>query len=66
MTATSAPATAAGTRVRATAQASGRLLLAGALSGPLFFASAITQMLTREGFDITRHPISQLSTGDLG
>ncbi len=23
-------------------------------------------MLTREGFDITRHPISQLSTGDLG
>ncbi|NYI94294.1 hypothetical protein HNR12_000571 [Streptomonospora nanhaiensis] len=66
MTATSAPATAAGTRVRAAAQASGRLLLAGALSGPLFFASAITQMLTREGFDITRHPISQLSTGDLG
>ncbi|MFI6515622.1 DUF998 domain-containing protein [Spirillospora sp. NPDC050679] len=43
-----------------------RLLLAGALAGPVFFASAITQMLTREGFDITRHPISQLSTGDLG
>lgn len=52
--------------VRRTAQTSGRLLLAGALAGPLFFASAITQMLTREGFDITRHPISQLSTGDLG
>lgn len=43
-----------------------RLLLAGALAGPVFFASASTQMLTREGFDITRHPISQLSTGSLG
>ncbi|WP_410872790.1 DUF998 domain-containing protein [Nocardia sp. A7] len=46
-------------------RASDRLLLAGAAAGPLFFASAITQMLTREGFDITRHPISQLATGDL-
>ncbi|WP_433357047.1 DUF998 domain-containing protein [Microtetraspora malaysiensis] len=45
---------------------SGRLLFAGALAGPVFFASAIAQMLTREGFDITRHPISQLATGDLG
>ncbi|MFC4117192.1 DUF998 domain-containing protein [Nonomuraea zeae] len=45
---------------------SGRLLLAGALAGPVFLASAIIQMLTREGFDITRHPISQLSTGGLG
>ncbi|WP_043632799.1 DUF998 domain-containing protein [Nonomuraea candida] len=58
--------TATGVSARATAPASGRLLLAGALAGPVFFASAITQMLTREGFDITRHPISQLSTGDLG
>ncbi|WP_026402473.1 DUF998 domain-containing protein [Actinomadura rifamycini] len=59
MTATAVP-------VRETVRTSGRLLLAGALAGPLFFASAIAQMLTREGFDITRHPISQLSTGDLG
>ncbi|MFI5720607.1 DUF998 domain-containing protein [Nocardia sp. NPDC051750] len=44
---------------------SDRLLLAGAAAGPLFFASAIIQMLTRDGFDITRHPISQLATGDL-
>ncbi|WP_328392258.1 DUF998 domain-containing protein [Nocardia sp. NBC_00416] len=43
-----------------------RLLFAGAVAGPVFFASAITQMLTREGFDITRHPISQLATGGLG
>ncbi|QFG23623.1 DUF998 domain-containing protein [Actinomadura sp. WMMB 499] len=43
-----------------------RLLLAGALAGPVFFTSAIVQIAAREGFDITRHPISQLSTGDLG
>jgi hypothetical protein len=42
------------------------LLLAGALAGPVFFASAIAQMLTRAGFDITRHPISLLATGSLG
>jgi hypothetical protein len=32
----------------------------------VFFASAIIQMLTRDGFDITRHPFSQLATGSLG
>ncbi|GAA3973210.1 hypothetical protein GCM10023085_64600 [Actinomadura viridis] len=45
---------------------SGRLLIAGAAAGPLFFASALTQMVMREGFDITRHPISQLATGGPG
>ncbi|MEU1726741.1 DUF998 domain-containing protein [Nonomuraea sp. NPDC005692] len=59
-------ATAADVPVHGTARTSRRLLLAGALAGPIFFASATTQMLTRAGFDITRHPISQLSTGDLG
>ncbi|GAA2631564.1 hypothetical protein SMC26_21950 [Actinomadura fulvescens] len=44
--------------VRRTVQTSVRLPLAGALAGPFFLASAIAQMLTREGFDITRHPIS--------
>ncbi|MER7130591.1 DUF998 domain-containing protein [Streptosporangium saharense] len=43
-----------------------RLLTVGALAGPVFFASAVAQALTREGFDITRHPISQLATGSLG
>jgi Protein of unknown function (DUF998) len=47
-------------------RAADRLLLAGALAGPVFLASAIAQMLAREGFDITRHPISQLSAGSLG
>ncbi|MEU5167817.1 DUF998 domain-containing protein [Streptomyces mutomycini] len=45
---------------------SDRLLIAGALAGPVFFASAVIQMATREGFDITRHPISQLATGGAG
>lgn len=43
-----------------------RLLLAGAVAWPLFYASALVQMLTRPGFDIRVHPLSQLSTGDLG
>ncbi|MGW0218907.1 DUF998 domain-containing protein [Micromonospora chokoriensis] len=52
--------------VPAARRSSDRLLLAGGLAGPVFFASAVTQMLTREGYDITRHPISQLATGSLG
>ncbi|KRC61281.1 hypothetical protein ASE14_10290 [Agromyces sp. Root81] len=43
-----------------------RLAVAAALAGPLFYASAIIQMLTRPGFDLRVHPISQLSTGALG
>ncbi|MEU4312374.1 DUF998 domain-containing protein [Nocardia sp. NPDC024068] len=62
----SATTLAATATARAPYRATEGLLLAGAAAGPVFFASAITQMLTREGFDITRHPISQLATGDLG
>ncbi|MEU4602215.1 DUF998 domain-containing protein [Kribbella sp. NPDC023972] len=43
-----------------------RLLTAAALAGPFFFTSVIAQMLTRDGFELRVHPISQLSTGDLG
>ncbi|GAA3467444.1 DUF998 domain-containing protein [Nonomuraea roseola] len=63
---TNATTTATTPGVPAVRRSSGHLLLAGALAGPVFFASAIVQMLAREGFDITRHPISQLSTGSLG
>ncbi|WP_141579201.1 DUF998 domain-containing protein [Actinomadura sp. WMMA1423] len=49
-----------------TARRTSRALVAGALAGPLFFASALAQMVMRDGFDITRHPISQLATGELG
>ncbi|GLW11399.1 hypothetical protein Misp01_65270 [Microtetraspora sp. NBRC 13810] len=64
--ATTAATTPDTTGVPAVRRSTGHLLLAGALAGPVFFTSATIQMLTREGFDITRHPISQLSTGDLG
>jgi hypothetical protein len=43
-----------------------RLLIAGIVAGPLFFASAIVQGILRDGFDLRRHALSQLSTGDLG
>jgi hypothetical protein len=43
-----------------------QLLTAAAIVGPLFYAVAIAQMLTRDGFDLRVHPISQLATGSLG
>jgi Protein of unknown function (DUF998) len=44
-----------------------RTLLAGlAVAGPLWAAVSLAQAATREGFDLTRHPLSALSTGDLG
>ncbi|MGC4942659.1 DUF998 domain-containing protein [Kribbella sp. DT2] len=42
------------------------LLTVAALAGPLFYTVAIAQMLTRDGFDLSVHPISQLATGSLG
>lgn len=42
------------------------LLTAAAVAGPFFFAAATAQMLTRDGFDLRVHPISQLATGSLG
>ncbi|WP_297558976.1 DUF998 domain-containing protein [Microbacterium sp.] len=65
MTTNSAPRL-AHSEVRTLPRSTRRLLLAGAAAGPLFYASALAQMLTRPGFDIRLHPISQLSTGDLG
>jgi len=42
------------------------LLTAGAVAGPLWAVVSLTQAATREGFDLTRHPLSLLSTGSLG
>lgn len=42
------------------------LLLAGAAAGPLFTILVAGQLLTRDGFDLTHHPLSLLSLGDLG
>ena len=42
------------------------LLAAGAVAAPLWATVSLVQAFTREGFDITRHPLSMLSTGSLG
>ena len=41
-------------------------LLAGVVAGPLFVATAMVQIITRDGFDIRRHPISLLANGSYG
>lgn len=43
-----------------------RLLTAAATAGPLFVAVSAAQALARDGFDLTRHPLSLLSLGDHG
>jgi hypothetical protein len=42
------------------------LVGAGVLAAPVFTVAAVGQALTREGYDITRHPVSMLALGDLG
>ncbi|GAA3007039.1 DUF998 domain-containing protein [Streptosporangium longisporum] len=42
------------------------LLAGGVVAAPLFAIVSLTQAFTREGFDLTRHPLSMLATGDLG
>lgn len=43
-----------------------RLLRCGMVAGPLYVAVSLAQALTREGFDLSRHPWSLLANGDLG
>ncbi|MEV0620109.1 DUF998 domain-containing protein [Nonomuraea sp. NPDC050404] len=44
-----------------------RLLLgSGVVAGPVYVTVALAQALTREGFDLARHPWSFLAIGDLG
>ncbi|KAA9375919.1 DUF998 domain-containing protein [Microbispora cellulosiformans] len=44
-----------------------RLLLGcGVVAGPAYVTVAMAQALTREGFDLARHPWSYLANGDLG
>ena len=42
------------------------LLGYGVIAGPLYVAVSLTQALTRDGFDLTRHAWSLLSNGSLG
>jgi hypothetical protein len=41
------------------------LLICGVVAWPLHLAVGFTQAFTRGGFDLTRHPFSFLSLGDL-
>ena len=42
------------------------LLGCGILAGPLYLAVGLGQALTRPGFDLTRHELSQLAVGEWG
>ncbi|MFC4588785.1 DUF998 domain-containing protein [Sphaerisporangium corydalis] len=42
------------------------LLGYGVIAGPVYVTVALNQALTREGFDLARHPWSMLANGDLG
>ena len=42
------------------------LLAAGVVAGPLFVSVAAVQVLTRDGFDLRRHPLSMLALGEYG
>ncbi|MFC6020879.1 DUF998 domain-containing protein [Plantactinospora solaniradicis] len=42
------------------------LLTCGIVAGPLYIVVVVLQLLTRDGFDISRHPASMLSNGDQG
>jgi hypothetical protein len=42
------------------------LLTCGVVTGPLYIAVVLIQALTRDGFDLMRHPASLLSNGDVG
>ncbi len=68
MTATpTTPAPAVSTRpVREHAVTTRRLLLAGAVSAPLWCTVALTQAATRSDFDFSDEPLSMLATGSLG
>lgn len=43
-----------------------RLLACGVVAGPLFVTLVAVQVLTRDTFDLSLHPISALSLGELG
>jgi hypothetical membrane protein len=55
-----------GTSTAATTRTTRLLLACGVLAGPLFLVVVLAQALTREGFDLTRHPLSLLSLGPGG
>ena len=51
------------TTARTTASARRTPLIGAVVAGPLWVTVSVAQAATRDGFDITRHPLSLLSTG---
>jgi len=51
---------------RAAIGSTSTLLTCGIIAGPLYVVVVALQMVTRDGFDISRHPASMLSNGDQG
>lgn len=43
-----------------------KLLMAGALAGPLYIGVGLLEIIFREGFDIRRHALSLMSNGEWG
>lgn len=60
------PVQAPGRPGRAVDHATRALVTSGVVAGPLFVAVGLVQVITREGFDLTRHPLSLLALGDAG
>lgn len=52
--------------MNANSQLTRLLLTCGIIAGPIYVIVGLAQILTREGFDMTRHPLSFLSLGDYG
>lgn len=56
----------AGSAARVTDRTTSRLLGPARLAAPLFVGVAAAQVLVRDGFDLSRHPLSLLSNGSGG
>ena len=54
------------TATRTTTDLTRTLLGAGVVAGPLFVSVVGVQALTRDGFDLRRHPLSMLALGEHG
>ncbi|MCC5580142.1 DUF998 domain-containing protein [Microtetraspora sp. AC03309] len=65
-TSAAASATATTTTASSTAASTRSLLTCAAVAAPLWVVVSLAQAATREGFDLTRHPLSALSNGSLG
>lgn len=52
--------------MKSTTELTRRLLMCAAIAGLIYIMVGMAQILTRKGFDMSKHPLSLMSTGDLG